>query len=277
MKKAYIVLEAISKLFLEGRVLPPAAPRWSLPFGLRAIGDPASGVTRPLQEVLKPLLCVFLINLFWMTVSWAAPAYGTRLPEKSHVCIGGQSYYVLERKLEQGHGEMNSLQHFLLISYGLTDWLSVDLKGGAGNIRQKPDIGHEIEYPSYVGGGYGFRLKFYEKEKKKAVFGFQHISIHPYTQVVGDTKHKAVLDNWQISWLASHEFAHAVPYAGMKWSRMDNIHWVDEERGRERSDIGKSIGFILGADIPFGRNMWMNMEGQVWDDQALAVSLNVQF
>ncbi len=223
------------------------------------------------------IFSVFMTHICWAAVSWAAPAYGTRLPEKNHFCIGGQSYYVLERKLEQEHGEMNSLQHFLLISYGLTDWFSVDLKGGAGNIRQKPDIGNEIEYPSYVGGGYGFRVRFYDEGKDKAVFGFQHISIHPYTQVIGDTKNKAVLDNWQLSLLASHAFARIVPYAGMKWSRMDHIHWVDEERGRDRSDIGKSIGPILGADIPFGQNIWVNVEGQGVDDQALAVSLNVQF
>lgn len=222
-------------------------------------------------------LFVFMMCVCLAPASWAAPAYGTRLPEKNHFCVGGQSYYVLERKLEQEHGEMNSLQHFLLISYGLTDWFSVDLKGGAGNIRQKPDIGNEIEYPSYVGGGYGFRWRFYEEEKKKAVFGFQHISIHPYTQVIGDTKHKAVLDNWQLSLLASYAFTRVVPYLGMKWSRMDHIHWVDEDRGRDRSDISKSIGIILGSDIPLGQNVWVNMEGQLLDDQALAVSINAQF
>src|SRR5262245_21538603 len=112
----------------------------------------------------------------------AAPAYGPKLPGPYQFQIGVQSYTVFERKLYRDQGEMRSQQQFMLISLGFTDWFSLDLKGGSGNIEQKPDIGNAIKYETYVGGGYGFRVKWLDTEKTDAVFGFQHISIHPVTQ-----------------------------------------------------------------------------------------------
>ena len=207
----------------------------------------------------------------------AAPAYGTRLPAKRHLVVGGQTHAVLNRDLEDAHGEMSSLQHFLLLSFGITDWLSLDLKGGAGDIEQDPDNGNKVQYPAYVGGGYGFRARLYDEEKIKAVFGFQHISIHPYSVFIGNTKNKAVLDDWQFSLLGSYDLKCFTPYLGAKWSRMDYIHWVEDFRKRKQSDPDKSAGLIAGMDIPFGKRTWFNVEGQFLDSQAVAVSVNYRF
>lgn len=232
---------------------------------------------RKIVKIFSVILVGSSLGFAAIRVGEAAPAYGTKMPQKNQFFVGGQSHYVLERKLEQEHGEMNSLQHFLLISYGLTEWFSLDLKGGAGNIRQKADAGDEIVHPSFVGGGYGFRLRLYEQDKTKAVFGFQHISIHPYSPHIGPVKNKAVLDDWQLSLLASRKVADTTPYLGMKWSRMDYIHWVDDERNRKKSDLTKSIGVIAGIDIPLSEKVWVNLEGQFVDVQAAACSLNFSF
>ncbi|HQP11061.1 MAG TPA: hypothetical protein PKV41_06755 [Candidatus Omnitrophota bacterium] len=207
----------------------------------------------------------------------AAPSYGTKMPGKNQFHVGGQTHAVLKRDLEGQNGEMSSLQHFLLVSYGLTDWFSVDLKGGAGNTHQTPEGGEEISYPSYMAGGYGFRIRVYQGEKVKIVSGFQHISVHPYSVFVGPVKNKAVIDDWQLSFLASRDFGRVTPYMGLRWSRMDYIHWVEDDRNRVKSELEKSIGMIVGMDIPVHERAWLNFEGQFLDAQAVAASLHVSF
>ncbi|MBN1870250.1 MAG: hypothetical protein JW847_06735 [Candidatus Omnitrophica bacterium] len=221
-------------------------------------------------------LCLFVISAFAGNCQ-AAPAYGTKLPKKNQFHFGGQTHYVGQRDLEDENGEMSSLQHFLLISYGITDWLSLDLKGGAGDIHQTPEGADGISYPAYMAGGYGFRLKLYDREKTKAVFGFQHISVHPYSVFIGNVKNKAVIDDWQLSFLASRDFKVAAPYAGMYWSRMDYIHWIEDDRNRVKSDLNKCIGLIAGMNVPLRENVWLNLEGQFLDVQALAAGINFHF
>jgi hypothetical protein len=223
------------------------------------------------------LFLVFAVFFLTAGMGHAAPAYGTRMPGKNSFHVGGQTYWVEQRDLEGANGEMNSLQHFLLLSYGLTDWFSLDLKGGAGNTHQTPEGGETIDYPSYVGGGYGFRIRVFEKDKVKVVSGFQHISIHPYSVFVGPVKNKAVIDDWQLSFLASREFARVTPYAGMRWSRMDYIHWMEDDRNRVKSDLGRSIGMIVGMDLPVHEKAWVNLEGQFFDARAVAASIHFSF
>jgi len=208
---------------------------------------------------------------------YAAPCYGTKLPQKNRIFIGTQSYSVFKRYLKNDFGELRSQQEFFLLSCGIFDWLSLDLKGGAGFIKQHPPGSDEQDYPTFLGGGYGFRVKLYEKKNTKMVFGFQHISIHPETISIAGAKHKAVLDDWQFSALVSYDFKKLTAYLGARWSRLDYIHWINRDRKREVSDLTKSAGLILGLDIGVTKNAWLNLEGSCLDSQALASSLNYSF
>ncbi len=221
-------------------------------------------------------LCL-LIYFCVFTPGYAAPCYGTKMPQKQHFFGGIQTYSVLERKLEADYGKVRSLQNFVLLSYGVFDWFSIDLKGGAGNIKQRSGSGAEINYPTYLGGGYGFRIRLYNRQKTKMVFGFQHISVHPRTVSVDDSKNKAVLDDWQFSFLISREFFKITPYIGTRWSRMDKIHWIDDVRKIEKSDLDRSVGLIIGTDIPVSEKVWFNIEGQFFDATAISGSLNFAF
>jgi len=230
------------------------------------------------DRMKKQVVYLIFLIIFGVTGSvHAAPAYGTKMPQQQQVYLGGQTHWVDERDLEEGHGDMTSLQHFLLISYGITDWLTLDLKGGAGNTHQTPDGGDEISYPAYMAGGYGFRIRLYEQDAMKAVFGFQHISVHPYSVFVGNVKHKAVIDDWQLSFLGSYALKHFTPYAGARWSRMDYIHWTEDERDRVKSDLDRSFGIITGVDIPVHEKVWINVEGDFVDATAVTASLNFHF
>ncbi|MCM8820230.1 MAG: hypothetical protein NC925_05490, partial [Candidatus Omnitrophica bacterium] len=89
-----------------------------------------------------------------------------------------------------------SLQNFLLLSYGLDDWFCIDLKAGMGYIKQKPSGYIEIDYPESFAGGYGFRVRLYNKGNFKSVFGFQHISVHPRKTKSNNDIHRAIFDDW---------------------------------------------------------------------------------
>lgn len=223
-------------------------------------------------------LTVFTILCFcFAPASSAAPCYGTKMPLKKGFFAGTQIYSVFKRNLEGDYGKLRSRQEFLLVSYGVFDWLAIDLEGGAGNIKQHSLRTDEVDYPSSFAGGYGFRLKLCDERDVKVVFGFQHISVHPHRVYLGQTKNTAVLDDWQFSLLASRDFFKATPYIGTRWSRIDYIHWIEEDRKRNMSDLTKAVGFILGLDLPVTEKTWINLEGQLFDAEAVVFSVNYKF
>lgn len=219
----------------------------------------------------------FLLIFCAVTVSYAAPCYGTRMPQKNQFFAGVQIAATSKRYLEDGYGKLRSRQEFLNVSYGVLDWLSIDLKGGAGNIKQHPLGSDEVDYPSAFAGGYGFRLKLYDKEGAKMAFGFQHISVHPENIDLGVVRNKAILDDWQVSILVSRDFLKTTSYLGARWSRVDYIHRAATDRVRRMSDLTKAIGFVFGLDIPVTQKIWVNLEGQLFDSEAIAFSLNREF
>jgi len=225
----------------------------------------------------RRLIIVFILLFSFTVCAQAAPCYGTKMPEKKKFFCGLQTHVIFKRYLEGEYGKLRSTQHFLLLSYGISNWLSLDLKGGAGNMKQHPAGRDEVDYPSSFNGGYGFRLKPYDKENLKMVFGFQHISVHPKAIRLGATKHGAVLDDWQVSFLASRYFKKINPYLGAKFSRVDYIHWIEEDRKRVMSDLTKCFGLVSGADFMLGEGFWVNLEGQFFDAAAAALSINLKF
>ena len=116
-----------------------------------------------------------------------------------------------------------------------------------------------------------------EVDRSGVVGGFQHISVHPYSVFIENVKNKAVIDDWQLSFLVSQDFKYMTPYTGMYWSRMDYIHWTEDDRNRVKSDLNKSVGLIAGMDVPVRENIWLNVEGQFVSVQAVAASINFHF
>ncbi|MDD5730037.1 MAG: hypothetical protein PHN57_02800 [Candidatus Omnitrophica bacterium] len=228
---------------------------------------------------MRKLIFAALFILFTAMAarSYAAPCYGTTMPGKKEFFAGTQFYSIFKRTLENDGGKIRSAQYFFTLSYGFFDWLSVDLKGGAGDIKQRSSENQDLNYVSNFAGGYGFRLKFLDKNNWKMVFGFQHISVHPASASLNNAKHKAILDDWQTSLLVSYGLKKFTPYLGVRWSRVDYIHRTVEGRKRVMSDADRSIGFIGGVDVPLTKKIWLNLEGQMFDSQAVAASLNYKF
>lgn len=221
---------------------------------------------------------------FWMALlisifcildnSHAAPCYGTKMPQKKGFFTGLESYTIFKRDQENDFGKLRSAQYFVLVSYGVYDWFSIDLKAGGGNIKQNPAGRGEIDYSLNFAGGYGLRLRLYDKNNIKMVFGFQHISVHPKSTRLGNGKNRAILDDWQVSLLLSQGFGRFTPYLGTRWSRVDYIHRINTARKRIMSDLTKSAGLIFGCDFAITDKIRLNLEGSCLDSQAFAFSLN---
>jgi hypothetical protein len=240
----------------------------------------ASGLTSVACSLWR-VACSCFIFLFAFFIlrypCYAAPCYGTKMPLKKGLFAGLQTHAIFKRYLENEFGKVRSLQHFFLLSYGVYDWLAIDLKAGAGYIKQRPVTSSEIDYSTNFAGGYGFRLKLYDKKDTRMVFGFQHISVHPKSVHLGTVKNKAILDDWQFSFLVSRDIFKVTPYLGTCWSRIDYIHWTGSDRKRIMSDLTKSTGLIFGLDIPVSKKVWVNLEGQFLDSEDCSFSLNYNF
>jgi hypothetical protein len=232
-----------------------------------------------IKKVTSALLFLLLVASYSLLVTEtsAAPCYGTKMPAKRQFFIGAQTHSLFKRYLEDEFGKVRSTQHFFLLSYGVSDWFSIDLKAGSGNIKQRPVTAGEVDYVSNFAGGYGLRLRLYDRRNLKMVFGFQHISVHPKSTHLAGLKNSAILDDWQTSLLASYDFKRITPYLGTRWSRVDYIHKLAGERKRRMSDLTKDIGLIAGFDIPLTKKIWINLEGQALDSEAFAFSLNYSF
>ncbi|MFA5156536.1 MAG: hypothetical protein WC532_04015 [Candidatus Omnitrophota bacterium] len=226
---------------------------------------------------MRKLIITLAIILSLTAVSYAAPCYGTKLPEKHKFFASFESYSLFKRYLEDSQGKVRSQQQFYGMSFGVFDWLSIDLKAGGGNVKQHPLGSDEVDYSSSFAGGYGLRVKFFDKNNMKAVLGFQHICVHPKSTHLGDIRNKTILDDWQWSLLGSYGFKHLTPYLGVRWSRVDYIHWVGDNKKRVMSDFTKSVGLVYGFDILLTEKFWLNIEGSSFDSDALAVSINYAF
>jgi nitrate reductase NapE component len=231
---------------------------------------------------MRPVFIIFILVLVSFGIGFesaCAPCYGTNMPGRREIFLGIQTHSIFKRYLEDERGKLRTTQHFLLLSYGVTDWLSIDLKGGMGHIKQRPTTSCEVDYPSGFSGGYGFRVRLYQdtERKIKAVFGFQHISVHPPHIHLQDQKHKAFLDDWQVSLLISKDFLRSTPYIGTKWSRIDYVHWIGQDRKRRMSDLTKFLGGIFGLGLPLDDKTYLNIESHFFDEEAISVSFLYKF
>ncbi|MDD5504903.1 MAG: outer membrane beta-barrel protein [Candidatus Omnitrophica bacterium] len=224
----------------------------------------------------KFLSFFFLLLLFNPSLCQSAPCYGTKIPAKGGFFSGIEVFHI-DRNLEKDQGKVKSTQSFLLVSYGLQDWFSIDLKVGIGGIDRYSAPYHNVDYSARFDGGYGFRALFFDRDNVRLTGGFQHISVHPNTVSLDNKKYKAVLDDWQVSLLLSYDYSHLSLYAGPRVSRTDYINWIDNARKRHMSDSGDCIGFVCGADIKITDEMWLNAEAGFIDAKTAAISLMARF
>ncbi len=227
---------------------------------------------------MRQAITMAVVLFLSCTCAQAAPAYGTKMPRQREFFFGLQHYEIFDRDLNKDNGDLKSRQEHFLLTYGVTDWFSLDLKASIGTIEHEAGDGSRIKYNTPVwGGGYGFRVRLYENGPVKVVSGFQHISIHPATVKANGEKHNAILDDWQGSALVSYDLKKFTPYTGLRYGTTDYIHRINNDADRVYTGEGRRYDAVLGVDIPLTPKVWLNCEGAVGGGEALATSVNFKF
>lgn len=223
-------------------------------------------------------LTVIIINLLAPKSLMAAPCYGTHTPAKRKWFAGAEYNFVIERKLGHNQGRIRSPNQLLMLSYGVLDWLSIDLKGGSGKITYKDSEYADQDFSTSFAGGYGFRIRLWENKNKglKIVSGFQHISVHPRGVDTRDGKYTLVVDEWQGSCLGSIRIKQLDPYLGFKYETYDLIRWINSAH-RKRYKSEDNWGLVLGTDFWLNKNLKINLECHLLDEKAASISVGFDF
>jgi hypothetical protein len=209
---------------------------------------------------------------------YAAPCYGTNMPNSGKWNVGAQTHIITNRELKNSYGKVSSRQYFYMMSYGVFRWLSLDGKIGVGDVTHKAPDTAKTTYPTGFAGGYGFRAKIYENDAQKigAVMGFQHISVHPDGKSVNNVTNLVILDDWQGSALVSKDFGFFTPYIGARLTRLDLIHKIkDNSRKRKSSEV--NIGAVVGADLKINEAFFINTEGRFIEETSFNIGFTYNF
>jgi len=225
---------------------------------------------------LAPAAIFFL--LFSIPDIYAAPTYGTDMPEKGGMHMGYESNIVFKHDLNESYGNIKSDQHFFSLSYGIFEWLTVEGKAGMGDLLQKGGIHPKVYYTYGFAGGYGFRILALDdaRNKVKVVAGFHHISVHPNNRTINGDKYESLLDDWQCSIVVSKRLGRLNPFLGGKISRCDLVYKVNEI-DRKRRPPQHYIGVVMGCDLKLVDNIYARAEGRLIDESALSTSVYYKF
>ncbi len=225
------------------------------------------------------LIIMLKLVLFMSGEVFAAPAYGTHMPEKKHWTCGLEGNFIIDRNLDNDEGGTNGGRYFFTCSYGIFSWLSFDGKIGVGDVSWDRTMGsNDINYSTNFAGGYGFRIKGFENERFgiKSVAGFQHISVHPDPKNQDGNKNESIIDDWQGSALISKDIGDVVPYLGGRYGTLDFIRRTNEvDRKRIKSE--KIFGLIVGLDYWLNERTKINLEGTFLDGEELAIGITRDF
>jgi len=230
--------------------------------------------------ILKGFLFFFAISAVMTNfgISYAAPCYGTHMPEEKKWTWGLQGDFLIDRDLEKGQGGTSGSRYFVTGSYGAFDWICFDGKIGMGDVSWHNSGPGNLNFNSGFAGGYGFRIKGYENKSLgiKTVGGFQHISVHPPTASPASDHHRVIIDDWQGSVLASKDIDRFTPYIGLRYGTVDYIKWVNEH-DRKRIKSEKMAGAVIGFDYLIKKNARLNIEYDFMDGEEFSIGISRDF
>ena len=226
----------------------------------------------------KALAIIAVFTLITAGRALAAPCYGTHMPKKKKWFGGVEYNFLTERKFQNSQGRTKNPDQFLMFSYGLLDWLSIDLKGGSGKITYKDSEYGDQDLSTSFAGAYGFRIKLWsaKDETAKIVAGFQHISVHPKRVQTTAGRYTVVADEWQGSCLGSVRIKQFEPYLGFKYGTYDLIRWIDAAN-RKRYKSQDNWGLVLGGDFWISKGLKLNLEYHFFDEKAASLSIGFDF
>ncbi|MDD5495651.1 MAG: hypothetical protein PHP46_00955 [Candidatus Omnitrophica bacterium] len=222
-------------------------------------------------------LTVTLAGLAELT---AAPSNGTRFPPARKVELGYEYNAMFERPLDRSYGELKTQDHFYTVSFGVSDWFSLDGKIGIGDVTASAnDHLPRLEYNTGFAGGYGFRIKAFDYKRWgiRLITGFQHISVHPQDRSADDDKYECFLDDWQVSGIVAKDWRSVTAYVGMKGSDCEIVYKLNKH-DKKRRYSKEHLGLITGLELYFFDNKArVNLEGRFFDETALSAAVSYLF
>lgn len=209
---------------------------------------------------------------------YAAPTDGTDMPYKGKYITGYQNNAIFKHDLGDYYGNIKSIQHFYALSYGVSDWLSLDGKIGFGDVREKGGVHPKVDHNYGFAGGYGFKLRVIDDDKNKVrvVTGFQHTSTHPASRNLNGDKREATYEDWQVSLTASRDIGRITPFAGAKLS-YGNLIQKTNKIDRKNRPPAYYAGAVLGCSIKLTQNTYISVEGHFIDETSLASGVYYKF
>ncbi|MFH2137912.1 MAG: hypothetical protein ABII88_05335 [Candidatus Omnitrophota bacterium] len=223
-------------------------------------------------------LALIIAALFLLSNSvFAIPAEGEFLPIAHKSIWGVQFNNIFARDFNKVEGKAGTTQYFVKASYGLSERLFIDGKIGLGKVVFKRNDGLKLNFPTGFAGGYGFRYLCYDDAQKKikVIAGFQHISCHPFKDIISNINHRVIWDEWQGTLLLKKDFGKTAVYAGPQLSLAQLKYKVDDFRRRLKSE--DSLGALLGIDYQIAENASVNLESRMFDEWAVNMGMSYRF
>lgn len=228
------------------------------------------------MRILSFKILSLLFIIFTASICMAAPTYGPDMPKKKQVDLGYQINYIFDRDMRGSNKDTKSMQNYLNVTFALTDWFCMDGKLGIGDLSYKSAERGYINFNTNFAGGYGFRVKCFElKNGLKCVSGFHHISIHPDTRRVDETKYRMIYNDWEISSIISKEFSRFNPYLGMKGGYFYLTRKINKDARKVHSN--NYVGMVVGTDIRLNETKRVNIEGRFFDENAVSAGFMARF
>jgi len=227
---------------------------------------------------MERLILIVLSILFLFTQNCnAIPSEGNFFPELNKTIWAIQYNNIFLRDFNKVEGKASTSQCFLQASYGISEKFFLDGKIGVGNVSFELNNGMDLDFPSGFAGGYGFRYIVHENKnnKTKSIFGFQHISCHPFKDTVNDIEYRVIWDEWQGSWLFIKEYEKSAVYIGPQYSAAQLKYKVDSFRRRLKSE--DYLGMIIGGNYNINKNMMIKAEARFFDEWALDFGISHKF
>lgn len=221
---------------------------------------------------------LIVVTIFTAYSLFAAPTDGTNIPYKGKYITGYQNNSIFKHDLADSYGNVRSLQNYYTLSYGVSDWLTLDGKIGFGNVREKGGVHPTVEHNYGFAGGYGFRLRVMDDaaNKVRVVTGFQHTSTHPTNRNLNGDKRMAIYEDWQLSLVSSKDVGIITPFAGAKVS-YGNLIQKTNDIDRKNRPPEYYAGLVVGCDVKITKNTYLSVEGHFVDETSLSAGAYYKF
>jgi hypothetical protein len=227
---------------------------------------------------MERIIIIFLaILLLFCQNAGAIPSEGDFIPGLNQTLWAVQLNNIFLRDFNKVEGKASTAQCFIQASYGISERFFLDGKVGVGNISFDVNDGPKLDFPTGFAGGYGFRYLVHENKKKdiKSIFGFQHISCHPYKDTVNDVQYHVIWDEWQGTWLFIKEYKKAAVYCGPQYSSTQLKYKVDSWRRRLKAE--DCWGMLVGGNYNINKNVTIRAEARFFDEWGLNFGISHQF